>query len=205
MSEAFSSGVKWRSVRLPRRTVLQLAAFRHPLLQAAVEHGDVLVPHGAERPPGARRREHAERVVDDDAHAVADAHLLHARGELDGGREHVRQRRLLVREVVDVEEQGAGNVAREVFGLGVTIGGRQVPACVEHDQIRGIEMRGEPIGIDDPLLGAFEHVSLSCSLVNVYGQRLASRARSDIGKSREPRKDRGDLSRANPPLSGAKY
>ena len=51
----------------------------------------------------------------------------------------------------------------EVFGLGVAVGGRQMPARVEHDQIRGIEMRGEPIGIDDPLLGAFEHVSLSCS------------------------------------------
>jgi len=93
---------------------------------------------------------------------------------------------------------------RPDLGRQLSARSRQVPARIKDDQIGGIEMRGEPVGIDDPLLGAFEHVSLSCSLVNVYGQRLASRARSDIGKSRDPRKDRGDLSRANPPLSGAK-
>ena len=39
-----------------------------------------------------RSREHPEGVVNNDAHAVADAHLLHARGELDGGGQHVRKR-----------------------------------------------------------------------------------------------------------------
>ena len=103
------------------------------------------------------------------------------------------------------KNRAPGMCAFEEFGLRVAAGGRQVPARVEHDQIGGIEMRGEPIGIDDPLLGAFEHVSLSCSLVNAYGRRLASRARSDIGKSRRaPQGSRRPLP-VQSALRGAEY
>ena len=110
-------------------------------------------------------------VVDDDAHAVADAHLLHARGELHGGGQHVRQRRLLVGEVVDVEEQRAGNVLGEILRLGVAARGRQMPAAVEDEQVGGIEMLGEPVGLDDPLLGGVEHFSLSVPSIFLAARR----------------------------------
>ena len=34
-----------------------------------------------------------------------------------------------------------------------------MPGAVEDDQVGGIEMLGEPVGLDDPLLGGLEHVS----------------------------------------------
>ena len=81
-SSALSMAVKWRSLRAARLAVLERAALGLPFLQAAVQHAHVLVAHGAEHPPHARRRVEALAVVGDDVHAVADAHLLHAAGEL---------------------------------------------------------------------------------------------------------------------------
>ncbi len=138
---------------LHRRHILDFAALGLPLLEAAVENAHVLVPHDAEHPPHARRRVEALAVVDDDAHAVADAHLLHPRREHHGRRQHVRQRVRLVRDRVDVEEQRAGNVPRIVLRLRVAPGGRQMQRAVEHDDVGGIEMCGEPIGLDHPLKG----------------------------------------------------
>ena len=136
-SSAWKRGVKCRSVRRGGCAVLQRPPFRLPFLQAAVQHRHVVVAHDAEHPPRARRRVQALAVVDDDAHAVADAHLLHAAGELGRRGQHVRQRVLLVRDLVDVEEQRARNVARP--GTRPSASRPAVGRCmraVEDDEVR---------------------------------------------------------------------
>jgi hypothetical protein len=116
---------------VPQRTSLGL-----PFLEAAVQHADVLMAHGAEHPPHARGRVEAFAVVGHDLHAVADAHLLHAAGEQLRGGEHVRQGRGLVGDIVDVEEERARDVLGEVF--------------VEDDEIRRVQMRCQPLRLDQP-------------------------------------------------------
>ena len=88
-----------------------------------------------------------DRGADRRHRAFADA------GRRDGRRQHVRQARLLVRHVVDVEEQGAGDVFRQIFGLGVEARRRQMPATVQHEQVGARPMIGEPIGPDGPVSG----------------------------------------------------
>jgi hypothetical protein len=65
-----------------RRTILRRPPLGDPFGQAAIEHGDILVTEHAEHPPDARRTHQAVLVVDDDAVAVAQAELAHARREL---------------------------------------------------------------------------------------------------------------------------
>ena len=64
-----------------------------------------------EHPPDPRGAHHAVRVIDDDAVAVAEAELAHARGELLRARQHVGEVRRRVGDFVDVEEHRAGNVS----------------------------------------------------------------------------------------------
>ena len=63
----------------------------------------------------------------------------------------MRQARLVVGDLVDVEEAGAGDVRGLVLGAGVAAGGRQVPAGVEDAQVRGAQVRGQPVGRDQEL------------------------------------------------------
>ena len=105
---------------------LERAALGAPLRQAAVEHRDVGLAEEPERPPDPRRAEHADAVVDDDAVAVADAHRPHPGDELLHRRRHVRQARLLVGDLVDVEEARAGDMRRLELGAGVAA---RRPAC----------------------------------------------------------------------------
>src|SRR6476620_7836590 len=46
-------------------------------------------------------------------------------------------------------------MAGEILGLSVALLGRQMPGRVEDQEVGSIEMRGEPIGLDNPVLGAF--------------------------------------------------
>src|SRR3546814_7696707 len=73
----------WREVALlgTRLAFLDRPPVVQPLRQAAVEHGDLLVPEGAEGPPYARRAEDAALVVDHQPQAVAEAEPAHLRGE----------------------------------------------------------------------------------------------------------------------------
>src|SRR3546814_17399608 len=82
----------WREVALlgTRLAFLDRPPFVQPLRQAAVEHGDLLVPEGAEGPPYARRAEDAALVVDHQPQAVAEAEPAHLRGEDVRRRHHGR-------------------------------------------------------------------------------------------------------------------
>ena len=182
-SSALSMAVKWRSPRRRGLPVLEGTAFRLPFLEAAVQDAHLLVAHGAEHPPHARRRVEALAVVGDDVHAVADAHLLHAAGELLRRRQHVRQGRLVVGDVVDVEEQRARNVLGQVFGLGVALGGRQVHRAVEDDEARGVEVGGQPLRLHQPSVSAIGHAFQlpGCLLLLVVAVGLTRRRRGCAG------------------------
>ena len=84
---------------------------RFPGRKSAIKNDDVLVAHGAERPPYARRGEDAVVVVDDNTRAIADPKLAHAGGEFLRRGQHVRQAAVGVGDVVDVEEDGAWDAA----------------------------------------------------------------------------------------------
>src|SRR5690606_29354313 len=62
-----------------RKSVCQRAAFCLPLLQPAIKHRHILMPHDAEHPPDARRAEEPCTVIDDDAVAIAKSHGADAR------------------------------------------------------------------------------------------------------------------------------
>ena len=68
--------------------LLRRAPFREPLGEAAVEHGDGVVPHPPEQPPQTAGEHARVLVVDDDLDAVADAQTAERRGE----RLRIRQR-----------------------------------------------------------------------------------------------------------------
>ena len=85
--------------------------FLDPFRQAALEDAHVLDAIGAQRPPDPRRGIEAERVIDDEAHAVAEAERGHRLGERLGFRQHVRQALVVIGDRVDVEEHGARECA----------------------------------------------------------------------------------------------
>ena len=122
--------------------------------QAAFQNMYVGDAEGAQRPPHARRGEQAIAVVDDGAHAVAQPHGAHGARKGDRVRQHVRQRRLLVGNFVDVEMDRAGNVPGQIFRLRIAVERRQVPARVDQKQVGGREMLGEPFGRHEMLMRA---------------------------------------------------
>src|SRR3546814_8214123 len=99
-------------IRRPPRSTRTDTLFPYTTLFRSVEHGDLLVPEGAEGPPYARRAEDAALVVDHQPQAVAEAEPAHLRGEDVRRRQHVRQLAARVLDGVDVEEHRAGNVLR---------------------------------------------------------------------------------------------
>ncbi len=70
---------------------LDRAPFRQPLLQATVEHTNILVTERQEHPPRARRRDPSACIVQHHRVVVANAERADVAAELFGGRKHVRQ------------------------------------------------------------------------------------------------------------------
>ena len=134
-----------------RRQVFDRAAGGAPGVEAAIEHGDIAMAHGAEHPPDARGCEEAVLVVADHAMAIAEAEPADARGKLLRRRQHVGQGAVGVGDIVDVEEARAGNVVG-VVGLpaGLRRAGHEVRA-VEHAHVRRGQVRLQPVGGDDRL------------------------------------------------------
>ena len=61
----------------------------------------------------------------------------------------VRQAAAMIRDLVDVEEAGAGDMRGLVFGPPVAPGVGQVPRSVEYPQIGVLEPLGQPAGRDE--------------------------------------------------------
>ena len=105
-----------------------------------------MVAEDPEGPPDARRREQALLVVDDHPVAVADPHLAHAGDELLHRRQHMRQRRVLVGDVVDIEEPGTGDVPLVVDLTPVAPIVRQVHRGIQDADVRRVQPLGQPLG-----------------------------------------------------------
>jgi hypothetical protein len=133
-----------------------LALLRRPSLgepfgQTAVEHRDVVVPHGAEHPPHPAGAEQAGGVVGHNPVGAGNAEPADGVGEDRGRRQHVRQIARLLGDGVDIEEHRAGDVAFEKLGPPVAAGGRHVPRRVDHADARRVQVRGQPVGRDQRL------------------------------------------------------
>ena len=118
-------------------------AFLDPSRQAAVENAHVLDAVSAQRPPDPRRGIEAERVIDDEAHAVAEAERGHRLGERVRFRQHVRQVLIVVGDQVDVEEHGVRNVLLPELGRAGASGIGQMPGRVDHAEIGVAELGRE--------------------------------------------------------------
>ena len=171
------------AVAQDRDPVLDRPALGAPLRQAAVEDRDVGLAEEAEGPPDPGRAEDAVGVVDHHPVAVADAHGAHAADELLHRRGHVRQARLGVGDLVDVEEARAGDMRRRELGAGVAPRRRHVPARVEDAQVRRAEMRGQPVGRDQKLWIAARHALLPCACA---GPRHSGERRRGQGQGAAP-------------------
>ena len=80
--------------------------------------------------------------------SITDAQGSHLFGELPGRRQHVGQGTAPVADGIEVEEDGARQVARQVVGPGVATAGRQVPGAVHDSERRITEPIGQPTGRD---------------------------------------------------------
>jgi hypothetical protein len=142
----------------PARAGMGVASFdrtalQPPLRQAAVEDRDLVGPEGAQGPPHAGGGEQAGRIVDHEAHAVAQAERRHLVGEFLRVGQHMRQPGRDVGDDVDVEENRARNVAlAELVGPDAP-GQRQVPRAIDDGDPRIAKMGGQPIRADEILMG----------------------------------------------------
>jgi hypothetical protein len=179
------------------------ATLRAPQGQPAVEHRDAVVAHGAEGPPHARGADHAARVVHDDQVARADAESAYLLGELRRRGQHVRQRRALVRDRVDVEEARAREMPSGELLARVALELGHVPAPVEDDQARVAEVGHEPLGADDGAgcarrgggLGPLTATAGAVGFPRKGGRSALGALRLGLGR-RAPRSGRGRLGAA---------
>ena len=166
---ALRRAVKCRAVRAVGSPLSSGMALALPLRQAAVQHAYVLHAHDAEGPPHACGAEQSGRIVDDDARAVADAHAPHARGELLRRRQHMGQVALGVGDLVDVEEQRARNMLREIFGTRVPALGRHMPGGIDDDEVGRIELAGELFGLSQTCL-RLRQIGISVANLDKYAR-----------------------------------
>src|SRR5690606_26380336 len=120
------------------------AAFGAPAGASALEDEDVAGPEGAEGPPDARGAEQAHFVIDDDLHVLRNAQGADGAGEIGGRGEHVGQVGIGVGNAVDIEEDRAGNMPIQIFGLGIAGGIGHVPAGIDHDEAGIVQMVSQP-------------------------------------------------------------
>ena len=125
------------------------AALGAPLRSAAGKDAHVLRAHGFEGPPDARRRKQAYLVIDHDGHVLGNAQRAHHMGEIIGRGQHMGQIGRGIGDAVDIEEDRAGDMAGEIFGLRVAAGTGHVPAGIDHDQIGIAQMLGQPLRGDE--------------------------------------------------------
>ncbi|KFQ11120.1 hypothetical protein N330_13849, partial [Leptosomus discolor] len=110
-------------------------AFLHPVLEAAVQHRDLLVPKGPEHPPGAGCIEGAQfiPVVDNHVGVVADTQAPHVVGKVGLAGQHEVIGGGLVPALLDVEEGCPGDVPLLELLPGVSLL-RWVPGGIQYPQ-----------------------------------------------------------------------
>ncbi len=133
--------------------LLDLAAFRDPFFQAAIEHAHVVVAEGQEHPPRAGRRDPTAGIVDHDRVVIADPEPADIASELFGRREHVRQRVGMVRHRVDVEKHRARNMRREIVVFRQRQHARHLERRIDHLDVWIGDVRGEPVGGNKRIVG----------------------------------------------------
>ncbi|KFO61250.1 hypothetical protein N302_12676, partial [Corvus brachyrhynchos] len=106
-----------------------------PVLEATVQHRDLLVPKGPEHPPGAGGVEgaHLVPVVHHHVGVIADPQPPHVVSEVGLAGQHEVVRGGLVPALLDVEERRAGDVPLLELLPGVSLLGG-VPGGVQHPQ-----------------------------------------------------------------------
>ena len=67
-----------------------------------------------------------------------------------GEGQHVRQIALGVGDLVDIEEDGAGDVLLEIFGARVLAVAGHVPGGIDDDDVGRIELGRELVGLGQP-------------------------------------------------------
>ena len=130
-----------------RRQVFQLSAGRDPGMQPAIEHAHVGMSHHSQHPPDAGRREKPVLVIYDDPVAIPHAQLADTGRELDGVRQHVRQVRGRICDLVDIEMHGAGNVAARPC---LATGFRRIGEIGKIGRIQDADIRRDDI-VDQPV------------------------------------------------------
>ena len=126
------------------RPSLERTSLRAPLLQTALQDLDVRRAEEAQRPPDPGGADELGRVIDDKAHAIAEAEFAHGAGELRRRGQHVRQAGRMVGDGVDIEEDRSGDVAGEIFAPRIAVFRRQKEAGVDDREIGRAKMLLEP-------------------------------------------------------------
>src|SRR5262249_20969150 len=104
----------------------------------------------AERPPHPRRGEHAGAVIDHDGVGLRDAECADIAAELLSARQHVGKWIGMVRDRIEVEADRTRNVAGKELSRSVALLRRKIERAVDWNEIGAAELRGEPVGSDDP-------------------------------------------------------
>ena len=106
----------WSAVNVAR---LYRQAGCDPATKAAVEKVNISGSEALEHPPCSRSGEDPFLFIDNDVHLIADPQRRSAPGKLLGPRQHVGQRAGVVGELLNIKEDCARNMLREVARSGI--------------------------------------------------------------------------------------
>src|SRR5260221_9469314 len=110
--------------------MLQRPPLALPLWQSVIKNKRVVMSRCTQHPPSARCRIDSGAVIHNDGVSVAKSELSHPARELRRRSEHVRQRVVVVGEIVNIEKHGTGYVRGIVFKSRISLRLRQGPGSV---------------------------------------------------------------------------
>src|ERR1700730_14118866 len=133
----------------PHKSLFDRAPLGAPSWQTAGKDFYVRRAEDSQGPTHAGSSLQVGGVVDDEAHAIAKAELFHCLGKAGRVGQHVRQIRRMIRDRIDVEEDGAGDMPFEIFRLGVAFFSGQEKRAVDDRDIGRTQMFRKPCGRDE--------------------------------------------------------